>query len=83
LLIDGSKKPDLQIHGYVKDKLVLSRSLSSNPAHDKLWLEADDAELCGEGSDTTRLAFGVVDKHGAPRPFAGGRSSLQSKVREG
>ena len=76
LLMDGSKKPELQIHGYVKDKLVLSRSLSSDPAYDKLWLEADDAELCEGGSDTTRLAFGVVDKHGSPRPFAGGKVIL-------
>lgn len=75
--MDGLKEPELQIRGYVKDALVLSRAFSSNPEDDKLWLEADDSELLGDGSDTTRLAFGVVDKYGAPRAFAGGKVSLR------
>ena len=76
LKMDGLNKPELQINGYVNDVLVLSRTFSSNSGDDKLWLEADDLDLLGDGSDTTRLAFGVVDKHGAPRPFAGGKVSL-------
>lgn len=76
LKIDGSEKPELEIRGYVMDRFVLSRSFSSDPAKDRLWFEAEATELHGDGSDSTRLAFGVVDKYGAPRPFAGGKVSL-------
>lgn len=76
LTMDGATKPELEIRGFVKDNLVISRFLSSNPETDTLWLEADDAALRGDGSDAMRLAFGVVDKHGAPRAFAGGRVNL-------
>lgn len=72
LKMDGLGKPELEIRGYVKGQMVRSRFFSSDPAQDKLWFEADDAELRGDGSDSTRLAFGVVDKFGAPRLFAGG-----------
>lgn len=76
LTFDGATKPELEIRGFVKDKLVMSRSFSSNPESDSLWLEADDEALRGDGSDATRLAFGVVDRHGAPRAFAGGSVTL-------
>ena len=72
LILDGSGKPELRIDGYVGANLVLSRSFSSDSAKDRLWLQADDKELVGDGSDATRLAFAVVDKFGAPRAFAGG-----------
>ena len=72
LKLDGSRKPELEIRGYLKGKVIQSRFFSSDPAKDKLWLEADDAQLHGDGSDSTRLWFGVVDKYGAPRLFAGG-----------
>jgi beta-galactosidase len=76
LKMDGAGKPELEIRGYVKGEMVLSRSFSSDARYDRLWFEADDAELRGDGSDTTRLAFGVVDKYGAPRAFAGGTVRL-------
>jgi beta-galactosidase len=73
----GDDKPELEIRGYVGDTMVLSRSFSSDPSHDKLWFMPDDTELHGDGSDSTRLAFGVVDKYGAPRAFAGGTVILK------
>ena len=76
LKLDGSRKPELEIRGYLKGKVIKSRFLSSDPAKDKLWCEADDAELRGDGSDATRLAFGIVDKYGSPRPFADGVVTL-------
>lgn len=77
LIADGSGKPELRIDGYVGEKLALSRSFSSDRTSDRLWLQADDKELVGDGSDATRLAFGVVDKFGAPRPYAGGEVRMQ------
>uniref|UniRef100_A0A7V5CT83 Glycoside hydrolase family 2 protein n=1 Tax=Acidobacterium capsulatum TaxID=33075 RepID=A0A7V5CT83_9BACT len=77
LKMDGAEKPELEIRGYVGDAMVLSRSFSSDSQHDKLWLEADAAELFGDGSDSARLAFGVVDQYGAPRAFAGGTVKLE------
>lgn len=73
LAMNGAEKPELEIRGFVKDSMVLSRSFSSDATKDRIWFEADDAEMQGDGSDATRLAFGVVDKFGAPRPFAGGK----------
>ncbi len=76
LKLDGASMPELRIDGYVKDERVLSRSYSSDRSSDRLWASADDAELQGDGSDATRLAFAVVDKFGGLRAFAGGELSL-------
>jgi len=72
LVVDSSRKPELRIDGYSGRTLVLSRSFSSDPASDRLLLQADDSEIRNDGSDATRLVFRVVDKFGAPRLFAGG-----------
>lgn len=77
LTVHGAGKPMLRIHGYVGETLVLTRSFSSDTAKDRLWLQADDRELIANGSDATRLAFGVVDEFGAPRAFAEGEVALQ------
>jgi beta-galactosidase len=76
LNMDGTGKPELRIAGYVGNKLVLSRSFSSDSSLDQLWLRADEDELEANGSDATRVAFGVVDKFGAPRPFVTGTVSF-------
>lgn len=76
LAMDGAAHPELRIDGYIGNARVLSRSFSSDPARDRFWLHADDAELAGDGSDTTRLAFAVVDRFGAQRAFAGGQVSI-------
>jgi len=76
LVVDGSKKPELRIHGYSGNTLVLSRSFSADPTADRLLLQADDSEIFNDGSDATRLVFSVVDKFGAPRLFAGGAVKL-------
>jgi beta-galactosidase len=69
--------PDLRIDGYVGNERVLSRSFSADQSSDRLWLQADDRELTGDGSDCTRIAFGAVDRYGAPRPSRGGAVHLQ------
>lgn len=65
-------KPELRIDGYVGDKLVLSRTFSSDAGKDQLFLAADDSEIVGDGTDATRLVFKVVDKYGSERAYAGG-----------
>jgi beta-galactosidase len=76
LVVDGSKKPELRIDGYIGQRLILSRSFSADPAGDQLLLETDDTDIFNDGSDATRLVFRVVDKFGAPRLFAGGSVHL-------
>jgi beta-galactosidase len=77
LKLAGTGHPELRIDGYVGSNRVLSRSFSSDASADQLLLKAEDAELEADGSDATRLAFAVVDRHGAPRAFATGQVSLQ------
>ncbi len=75
--LDGASHPELRIDGYVGEALALSKSFSSDPAQDQLFLAADDAQLIGDGSDATRLVFKVTDKFGAERAFAGGSVSFE------
>lgn len=77
LRMDDAAKPELRIDGYIGSALVLSRSFSADSSADQLSLQADDIELHGDGSDATRLAFGAVDKFGAPRPFVEGEVSFE------
>ncbi|HEU5232194.1 MAG TPA: glycoside hydrolase family 2 TIM barrel-domain containing protein [Terriglobales bacterium] len=72
LEIDGAGNPELRIDGFVAGRMVLSRKFSSDHSQDGFRLKSDDPELVGDGIDATRLAFGVVDKYGAERAFAGG-----------
>jgi beta-galactosidase len=74
--VDGSSLPDLRIDGYLGDELVASRSFSADPSGDALTLAADDAEIAADGTDATRLWFRVVDRYGAPRPYATGQVTL-------
>lgn len=74
----GAGRPELRIDGYVGGKLVVSRKFSSDPAKDKLYFEADDTQLIGDGSDATRLVLKVTDEHGAER--AGGSGIVDFEV---
>jgi beta-galactosidase len=74
--VDGSKKPDLRIDGYLNGARVLSRSLAGDPAGDRLSLAADDTVIDGNGVDATRLVLRAVDKFGAPRPYVTGPVTL-------
>jgi beta-galactosidase len=74
--VDAAALPDLRIDGYLGSVRVASRSLAAGPAGDVLWLAADDTEIDGDGVDATRVAFRVLDRYGAPRPYAGGQVSF-------
>lgn len=70
--IDGSRKPELRMDGFVGNHLAISRSFSSDPASDHLSVKIDDSSIVGDGTDATRLVFQVTDKFGALRPFVHG-----------
>jgi beta-galactosidase len=74
--VEGSSLPDLRIDGYLGSELVASRSFSSDPSLDLLWMAADDDEISGDGVDATRVAFRAVDRYGAPRPYVTGSVTL-------
>lgn len=69
--------PELRIIGYVGDRRVLARSFSADVTRDQFLLQADDDTLIADGSDATRLFFRVMDRHGAPRPFANGAVTFE------
>jgi beta-galactosidase len=71
--VDGSSEPELRIDGYLGSGMVASRTFSADPSGDELSLTADDAEIDGDGVDTTRLAFRAVDQYGNPRPYVDGQ----------
>jgi beta-galactosidase len=77
--INGIGYPELRIDGYFGDKLVLSKSFSSDTTQNKFFLKADDTELIGDGSDATRLEFKVVDKFGEARFLPGGKVTFEIK----
>ncbi|MHB8336270.1 MAG: glycoside hydrolase family 2 protein [Ignavibacteriaceae bacterium] len=79
LEINGKNHPELRVDGFIDDKMVLSKSFSSDTSKDKFFLKADDKEIIGDGSDATRLEFKVVDKYGSQRLFAGGKVTFEIK----
>ena len=72
LEFDNSAYPELRVDGYVGGRLALSRLFSSDLSADRFFLAADDAALTGDGADSTRVVFKIVDKYGADRAFGNG-----------
>jgi beta-galactosidase len=68
---------DLKIEGYVGGRLAGVRLLSGRGADRQLLVEADDAELKGDGIDATRVVVRVADEYGGPRPFASAAVALE------
>jgi beta-galactosidase len=67
---------DLRIDGYLGDRKVVSRKLSSKGMDQRFHVEPDDEELLGDGIDATRVVLRVIDEFGAPRPLATGAIEL-------
>ena len=77
LSVEDGARPELRIDGFVGGKMVLSRKFSADRGADRLWVRADDAQLMPDGVDATRVTFGVEDKYGALRSYAGGQVTLK------
>jgi beta-galactosidase len=67
---------DLRIEGYLKGKLVASKTLPGNDTDRELRVEPDDSELVGDGIDMTRVLLRVNNEYGGRRPFATGAVSM-------
>ncbi|MDQ6936917.1 MAG: glycoside hydrolase family 2 protein [Actinomycetota bacterium] len=63
---------DLRLEGYLGDRLAAVRTLSGRGTDEAFLVEADDADLCADGADATRLVLRVTDAYGNGRPFATG-----------
>ncbi|MEJ7819428.1 MAG: glycoside hydrolase family 2 TIM barrel-domain containing protein [Rubrobacteraceae bacterium] len=68
---------DLRIDGYLSDRKVASRTLSSKGVDQRFSVEPDDTKLLGDGIDATRVVLRVTDEFGSPRPFATGAVALE------
>ncbi len=67
----------LRIEGYIQGKKVIERILSNQGIDAGFEIQADDDELVGDGSDTTRVSFRVVDEHGNHRHLAYGALTFE------
>jgi beta-galactosidase len=68
---------DLRLDGYIQGKQVISKRLSGTGVDTKFLLLPDDAELIGDGADSTRVVLRVTDEFGAVRPFANDAIKLE------
>jgi beta-galactosidase len=77
LSADGAAQPELEIRGYVGERLLLTRKLSADRSKDTLSLDADDPEILADGDDATRIWFATRDQFGAICPYLEGKVTLQ------
>ena len=68
---------DLRIEGYIGDKKVIEKKMSGRGVDAKFTITPDDAELSGDGADSTRVVLRVTDEFGAIRPFANDSIKLE------
>jgi beta-galactosidase len=66
---DDHRHHDLRIVGYVNDKPAAEQRIAADGLPHALELCADDAELCADGADMTRLVFRIVDRFGNRLPY--------------
>jgi beta-galactosidase len=76
LTVDGARRPDLRIDGYVRGRRMASVRMSADTGQDRLALAADDTSIQADGTDTARLTFRAVDVYGNQRRRATGRVTL-------
>lgn len=77
LSADGTSHPDLEIRGYVGDRLALTRRFSSDRSRDTITLEADHPEIIADGADATRVWFATRDQFGAMCPRLDGKVTIR------
>lgn len=77
LHLPDQRNSELRIDGYVGERLALSRSFSGDCSADRLWMQATDPELVGDGVDATSVDFAVTDKFGNLCPFVGGEVTFR------
>jgi len=78
LTVDGSRRPELRIDGYLGEQRVASVRMSADTSRDRLALTADHPAIQADGTDTTRVTFRAVDAYGNQRPHVTGDVTLSS-----
>ena len=74
--VDPATRPDLRVDGYVGTQLVATLQMSSDPSKDELVLTIDDPVINGDGTDTTRFTFRILDVYGNQRPHVGSSDTV-------
>jgi beta-galactosidase len=67
----------LRIEGYLEGKQVIVKSYSGRGIDQQFSVLPDDAQLVGDGADTTRVVLHVSDVFGAIRSFANDAIQLE------
>jgi beta-galactosidase len=67
----------LRIEGYLEGKQVIVKSYSGRGIDQQFSVLPDDAQLVGDGADTTRVVLHVSDEFGAIRSFANDAIQLE------
>ena len=67
---------ELLINGYVGGQLVAQLKMSSDPAGDRLSMQADDLAISADGADMTRVVFRATDPYGNQRRYPDGEVTL-------
>ena len=67
---------DLHIKGYVGGQQVAELKMSSDPAGDRLSMQADDQTIAADGADMTRVVFRATDTYGNQRRYPAGEVTL-------
>ena len=62
----------LRVDGYIDGRKLISRFFNGSHPRDRLWMAVDDASIAADGTDSTRISFGVADSFGNPRPASDG-----------
>jgi beta-galactosidase len=81
-LVGAGRKPELRIDGYLAGEVVLSRSFSGDTDDDSLLADADDAQICVDGRDATRVWLLCADRFGNPRPYVQGELAVTLETRQ-
>jgi beta-galactosidase len=68
---------NLRIEGYLQGKQVIAKSYSGRGIDQQFSVLPDDAQLVGDGADTTRVVLRVSDEFGAIRSFANDAIQLE------
>lgn len=70
---------DLEAVGLIGGREVIRRRIACDAIPQRLFLSADDPAIRADGSDGTRLAFGLADRYGNVFPYATGIVELRAK----
>jgi beta-galactosidase len=66
----GEHFGELEVRGYINDKLVASKKIAADGVPVRLEAQLDDDQINADGADMTRLSLQATDQYGNIQPFA-------------